>query len=303
MVELKCGYATEGQGVTPLAAAIECGAMADQGFDVTLAKLGDAITVTAALVSGEIAFGNLAAPALVMAAARRPSGTKADLVFLAGGVNQQFLVGRPGMTLDALRGQTLGVSRPGDLTDFLAQLTMDKVLGERSEIKSVGGSQSRLKALLAGDLGASPLSPPAAIEARQAGCPFLYDYAEMGLNFAIGGIAAAKTLVDQQPEVVKRFLRAYLEGQRRYKSDRAFGVSVHEKYGETSRVVAEETYDVTRDGFRDTPDPATAGMAMLVDFWKGTGEVPQAFDVASVVDSGPIIAVCGERDLWSKPDA
>jgi ABC-type nitrate/sulfonate/bicarbonate transport system substrate-binding protein len=299
MAELKCGYATEGQGVTPLAAAIECGAMADQGFDVTLAKLGDAITVTAALVSGDIAFGNLAAPALVMAAAQ---GT-ADLVFLAGGVNQQFLVGRPGMTLDALRGQAIGVSRPGDLTDFLAQLTMDKVLGERSEVKSVGGSSSRLTALLAGEVAASPLSPPAAIEARQAGCPFLYDYSEMGLNFAIGGIAAAKTLVDQQPEMVKRFLRAYLEGQRRYKSDREFGIGIHEKYGETSRVVAEETYDVTRDGFRDTPDPATAGMAMLVDFWKSTGEVPQAFDVASVVDSAPIIAVCGERDLWSKPEA
>ena len=63
MAALACGYATEGQGVTPLAAAIECGAMRDQGFDVTLAKLGDAIAVTVALASGEIAFGNLAAPA------------------------------------------------------------------------------------------------------------------------------------------------------------------------------------------------------------------------------------------------
>jgi ABC-type nitrate/sulfonate/bicarbonate transport system substrate-binding protein len=297
MAALACGYATEGQGVTPLAAAIECGAMRDQGFDVTLAKLGDAITVTAALASGEIAFGNLAAPALVMAAAKG----EVDLVFLAGGVNQQFLVGRPGMTLNALRGQVLGVSRPGDLTDFLAQLTMDRVLGERSEMKSVGGSQSRLRSLMAGEIAASPLSPPAAIEARQAGCPWLYDYAELGLNFAIGGIAASRTLVHEQPAVVRRFLHAYLEAQARYKADREFGIAVHEKYGETSRSVAEETYDVTRDGFRDRPDPATAGMTMLVDFWKGTGDVPQGFDVASVVDPRPILAVCNERDRRHGP--
>ena len=286
---LPCGYASEGQGVTPLAAALESGAMRDQGFDVTLSKMGDAHAVVAGLASGAIVFGNLAAPALVLAAAEG----RADLVFLAGGVNQQFLVGAPDMTLDALRGQPLGMSHPGDLTDFLGQLTMDRVLGQPSELRSVGGSQSRLQALLDGEVAATPLSPPTAVQARHAGCPWLYDYAEMGLNFAIGGIAAPRSLVSSQPDPVGRFLRGYLEGQRRYKRDREFGIAVHEKYGETTRAIAEETYDVTHAGFRDFPDPATEGMRMLVDFWKGAGIVHDSFRVESVVDSGPITAVCG----------
>ena len=286
---LPCGYASEGQGVTPLAAALESGAMRDQGFDVTLAKMGDAHAVVAGLASGAIAFGNLAAPALVLAAAEG----RADLVFLAGGVNQQFLVGTPGMTLDALRGQSLGMSHPGDLTDFLGQLTIDRVLGGAGKLRATGGSQSRLQALLSGDVAATPLSPPTAVQARHAGCPWLYDYAEMDLNFAIGGIAAPRALVESQPEVVQRFLRGYLEGQRRYKQDREFGVAVHEKYGETTRAIAEETYDVTRAGFRDFPDPATEGMRMLVDFWRSNGVIPGAFNVESILDSGPITAVCG----------
>ena len=286
---LPCGYASEGQGVTPLAAALESGAMLDQGFDVTLAKMGDAHAVVAGLASGAIVFGNLAAPALVLAAAEG----RADLVFLAGGVNQQFLVGAPGMTLDALQGRPLGMSHPGDLTDFLGQLTIDRVLGGSGELRAVGGSQSRLRAVLNGEVAATPLSPPTAVQAKHAGCPWLYDYAEMDLNFAIGGIAAPRSLVESEPELVRHFLHGYLEGQRRYKRDRAFGVAVHEKYGETTRAIAEETYDVTHAGFRDFPDPATGGMRMLVDFWKSAGIIPATFDVESVVDPGPITTVCG----------
>ncbi|MDE2838454.1 MAG: ABC transporter substrate-binding protein [Chloroflexota bacterium] len=286
---LPCGYASEGQGVTPLAAALESGAMTEQGFDVTLAKMGDAHAVVAGLASGAIVFGNLAAPALVLAAAQG----RADLIFLAGGVNQQFLVGAPGMTLESLRGQPLGMSHPGDLTDFLGQLTIDRVLGGSGELRAVGGSQSRLRAVLDGEVAATPLSPPTAVQARHAGCPWLYDYAQMDLNFAIGGIAATRSLVASEPELVRRFLSGYLEGQRRYKQDREFGVALHEKYGETTRAIAEETYDVTHAGFRDFPDPATDGMRMLVEFWKSTGVIPEAFHAESVVDSGPVTAVCG----------
>ena len=63
--------------------------------------------------------------------------------------------------------------------------------------------------------------------------------------------------------------------QRRYKRDRDFGVTVNMKYGETTRAIAEETYDFTHEGFRDFPDPATEGMRMLADFWKSVALSPR----------------------------
>ena len=291
MVEqIACGYAAEGQGVTPLAAAIECGAMAAEGIDASLDKLGSAHAVAEALADGSIVFGNLAAPGLVDVVAKG-----AELALIAGGVNQQFLVGGPGATLESVAGQPLGASRPMDLAHFLLEVTMERVLGAPSEIRWVGGSRPRVEALLDGSIAACTLSPPVAVEAKHAGLPWLYDYAELGLNFAIGGIAASRATNRERPELVAAFLRGYLEGQRRYKADRAFGVSVHEKYGETSKAVAEETYDVTRDGFHDVPDPATEGMEMLVSFLRESGKLPPDFTTDRVVDSGPILAVCGER--------
>ena len=207
--------------------------------------MGDAHAVAAGLEAGEITFGNLAAPGLVEAVSRG-----AALVFLAGGVNQQFLVGAPGRSLADVAGQPMGASSPGDLTDFLVQITMERVTEAESEVRYAGGSRARLRALLEGDIAASPLSPPLAVEAKHQGCAWLYDYAELGLNFAIGGIAASRRVVAAQPDLVDRFLRGYLAGQRHYQQDRAFGVSVQQRYGETSAAIAEETYDVTSAGFR-----------------------------------------------------
>ena len=290
---LTCAYATEGQGVTPLAAALECGALSDQGFQATLVKLGDAHAVAAALASKRVMVGNLAAPGLVDAVVKG-----SELVFIAGGVNQQFLVGGPGATLEGVIGEPLGASRQADLTDFLVRLTMTEVLGAPSEVRFVGASRLRLQALLDGAVAATPLSPPVAIEAKLAGCPWLYDYGALGLNFAIGGIAVTRSFVDDQPELVKRLLRGYLEGQRAYKSDHEFGIGVHQKYGEVSREVAEETYYVTSGGFRDVPDPATEGMHKLIEFWQQTGSLPPDFTLDHVVNRSLVMAVCAERELW-----
>ncbi|MCH7482813.1 MAG: hypothetical protein IIC31_08320, partial [Chloroflexi bacterium] len=94
-------------------------------------------------------------------------------------------------------------------------------------------------------------------------------------------------------DLVARFLRGYLAGQRHYKRDRDFGASLHERYGETTRAIAEETYDVTHAGFRDVPDPATEGMQMLIDFWKEKELLSGSFALSDVVDSAPVLAVTG----------
>ena len=164
--------------------------MAVEGLDVTISKLGSAHRVAESLADGSIMFGNLAAPGLVDVVAKG-----ADLVLIAGGVNQQFLVGRPGATLGNIAGQPMGASRPMDLGHFLLNVTMERVLGVSSEIRWIDGSRSRLKALLDESIAACTLSPPVAIEAKHAGLPWLYDYADLGLNFAIGGIAVSRTII------------------------------------------------------------------------------------------------------------
>jgi ABC-type nitrate/sulfonate/bicarbonate transport system substrate-binding protein len=127
--------------------------------------------------------------------------------------------------------------------------------------------------------------------ARRRGCHVLVDFGDYDLNFAIGGIAATRELVESEPELVRTFLQGYLDGTRHYKTHKEAGVLVHQKYGGADPDVAAETYDVTHAGFRDFPDPATTGLQRLIDFWKERGKLPAGFSIGDVTDSGPVRSV------------
>src|SRR2546426_11629570 len=92
-IKLVAGYATIGQGAGPMIVTERAGLFAKHGLDVTTRLMGGAKGVVKGLTGGEIRFGNLAAPALLRAVLQEG----ADLVFLTGGINQQFVVARPGI--------------------------------------------------------------------------------------------------------------------------------------------------------------------------------------------------------------
>src|SRR5437763_11347315 len=93
LISVPAAYAGEGQGAGPLFVSQRAGLFEAEGLDVQIRLLDGAKRVVRGLLEGEVLFGNLAAPALVGAFL-----DGAVLVYLTGGINQQFLVGRPGMT-------------------------------------------------------------------------------------------------------------------------------------------------------------------------------------------------------------
>src|SRR5258706_226903 len=91
MHSLIAGSATIGQAAGPVIVTERAGLFARHGLEVKTRLMGGAKGVVKGLVEGEIRFGNLAAPALLRAGLEQNT----DLVFLTGGINQQFLVARP----------------------------------------------------------------------------------------------------------------------------------------------------------------------------------------------------------------
>ena len=87
--------------------------------------MGGAKGVVRGLMSGEIQFGNLAAPAPLRANLKG----EADLIFLTGGINQQFIMGRPGITdrREQLAGKKIGFVGDGGLNDALVKFIIEKL--------------------------------------------------------------------------------------------------------------------------------------------------------------------------------
>jgi ABC-type nitrate/sulfonate/bicarbonate transport system substrate-binding protein len=276
-VRIRAGFATIGQGAGPMMVTWKAELFEKYGLQIDRPRImGGAKGVVRGLMSGEIQFGNLAAPAPLKANLRG----EADLVFLSGGINQQFIMGRPGIdSRDQLAGKKIGFVGDGGLNDALVNFIIEKL-----EISGIGGLQKtsipaggdkEIAALISGTCDAIVSTPPESIHAQRKGCRYLIDFAEHGLNYALGGIAARRDYVEDNSEISRKFIKAYVEGMHRYRTDREFTIGVQAEYsGIHDRSVAEATYDLTQPGMPSVPYPVVSALQTLLDFM--AKEVPEA---------------------------
>lgn len=268
-IPVHAGFATIGQGAGPMMVTWKAGLFAKHGLAIDRPRLmGGAKGVVRGLMAGEIHFGNLAAPAPLRANLKG----EADVVFLTGGINQQFVVARPGLNQrQELAGKKIGTVGDGGIGDVLVKFIIAKldaagITGLREE-SIAPGAAAELEALLSGKVDVVVGTPPECIDAIRHGCTYLIDFAEYGLNYALGGIAARREYVASNPAIVRKFIKAYVEGMHRYRTDREFTIDVQAEYsGITDRTIAAETYDLTQPGMPSAPYPVVASLQTLLDF-------------------------------------
>lgn len=277
LTPLSAGFATIGQGAGPMMVTWKAGIFERHGLAIDRPRImGGARGVVRGLMAGEIQFGNLAAPAPLRANLKGG----ADVVFLTGGINQQFVIGRPGIRRrEELAGRKIGTVGDGGIGDVLVKFIVGKlaaagITGLREE-PLAHGAAAELDALLSGKVDAVVGTPPECIDTIRHGCHYLIDFAEYGFNYALGGIAARRAYVEKHPEITRKFVKAYVEGMHRYRTDREFTIDVQADYsGIADRTIAAETYDLTRPGMPRAPYPVAAALQTLLDFM--AGELPEA---------------------------
>ena len=287
-IKIDAGFATIGQGAGPMMVTWKAGYFRKHGLDVARPRiLGSAKGVVRGLMSGAIQFGNMAAPAPLRANLKG----EADVVFLTGGINQQFVVARPGLdSREQLAGKKIGFAGDGGIGDALVQFVIAKLAAAGiqglQEEPIATGAEAELEALLTGKVDVVVGTPPECITAIRRGCKYLIDFAEYGLNYALGGIAARRDYVEKHPDITRCFVKAYVEGMHRYRTDREFTVDVQADYSRIAdRSIAEETYDLTQPGMPRVPYPVVPALQTLLDFM--SKDLPEAknVDAARFVDS------------------
>jgi NitT/TauT family transport system substrate-binding protein len=190
---------------------------------------------------------------------------------------------------EQLRGKRIGISRFGSNTDFVVRLALGKLGLTPADVTvlQVGGSQSRLVALKAGSIEATVLSPEEALAAQKLGLNPLLDFVAMGVEFPHVNIVAREEYLQMQAPLVKRFMTAYLEAIRFFKTRKEQAVRkmmVLSKLND--REIAEKAYDVYSRSLPDDGRPTTKGLEeVLADFAR---ENPKAkgLTVAQIVDLG-----------------
>jgi len=110
------------------------------------------------------------------------------------------------------------------------------------------------------------LSPPENFAAQKAGFRSLAETADMGINYSYAGIITTKKLIREQPDVIQRFVRSYVEGLSVYLKDKETTLKVVGKYARiTDRKVLEEAYLPFTRHWRKVPLPDRDGIRAILE--------------------------------------
>ena len=157
----------------------------------------------------------------------------ADLVFFGGHVsteNYRFGVASYVDHLAQLKGKKVGVSNVGRKSDLIARVVLrraglDPV--EDVEMVPIGFSPQRAAAIYRNIVQGAPLVAQVAAEAQRVGIKVL-DVGEV--NLVTDLLVTTRAFADRNPNVLRRFLMAYLNGIQYFLTERADTMLLMKKY-------------------------------------------------------------------------
>jgi ABC-type nitrate/sulfonate/bicarbonate transport system substrate-binding protein len=220
------------------------------------------------MLAKEIPIAEIAIPAVIQA-----NLAGADLVMLAGPNHKpgQKIMVRPEIRkAEELKGKKIGVTRFGTSDDFLLRYVLGQwgIAPDREvALIQMGGSQETLAGMIAKSVDGGLLSSPLHLQAVKLGFSMLADLSAIGVDYQGAGVVTTQRYLRENPDTIRRYLRAYVEGLHRLKTDKAFSMKVIGKYSRISEADAlEETYQhYAVKVMPRVPYPTTKGIQMVLD--------------------------------------
>jgi len=243
-----------------------------------------------AMLAGEVPIIQLGGAASIQA-----NFSGADTVIIAT-IVRKFLFSifaRPGIErMEDLRGKVFGATRFGTLSDLASRFALRAHgIDPDKDITMVqtGGPAETVTAMAAGKVHAAAISPPATLQARRLKLRELLDLSKLDAEYHVNGVVTSRRYLKSHEDVVRRFLRAYIEGAARGQKDKNFAMKAMGKYFRTDdKEILEETYETVIKSFSIPPYPSLQGIASLLQGLekqnpKAKGAKPEEFSDSRLV--------------------
>src|SRR5438094_263097 len=203
----------------PAVVAIRKGFLKDEGLEADKVQMQPAIAVKA-LISGDIDY------LLAWGSAIRAAVTGVPIKAVVGMASRPLhvLIARPDIkTPKDLKGKIIGVDSVAGTVDYLSRVAVRHFGFEpEKDVKIIvtGESPTRLAALRAGSIDATPIDVAFAMKAEDEGFKRLIYLGDV-IELPLSGIAVMEKKLQTQREQVKKVVRASLRGTRFMKENRA----------------------------------------------------------------------------------
>jgi ABC-type nitrate/sulfonate/bicarbonate transport system substrate-binding protein len=211
----------------------------------------------------------------------------AELVYIAAGVPTYgfSLYARADVKdVPSLKGKVVGLMTKGASTDhgmtaLLRQYNLRS--GQDVKILYLGGVREGLAALDRGIVAATTISAPTTLMARRLGYKELVNFATLKIPYVQLGIVSRRSLLRQQPERIKAFLRAYIAAIKVVNEDADVSKRALAKYlATTDGPIIEEAYQAYRGIYPKVPymtEEQIVSILAVADHPKAAGADPKEF--------------------------
>jgi NitT/TauT family transport system substrate-binding protein len=228
--------------------------------------------ITMGVVSGELNFSGAGAASVV--AARLKGG---DVALLACPVDADagYLIARPGVKSAAeLKGKTAAVTRLGSTTHFYLRSALRYAgLDPQKDVKVLQLGLDFSGALEAGQIDAAALPLNLAFPYFW---PVLLDLSKTDFVYPASCVVSSRSFIKENPRVVDRFLRAYVESIHLIKKDRSFTEKVFNKWlRQPDPEIAKRTIQVYAELFKRVPAVTDSGIKAVLEELADSSPMPK----------------------------
>jgi NitT/TauT family transport system substrate-binding protein len=225
--------------------AHDAGLFAREGLEDQIILIPSATQLAQVTVAGDVDISSLGGGPMIAAAL---SG--ADLKVFGNNVNKMIfsLHAKPEVkSVEELRGKRIGVSRFGSSSDVSARYALRKynLDPQRDVILLQLGSMSNMfSALKSGAVEASMVSPPTQFLSEKVGFKELLSITDMNYAYPNPAMVTSGEMIRKKPDLIDRFMRAYVRAIHRARTDRDATIRTLAKYTTvTDSVLLGKTYD------------------------------------------------------------
>jgi NitT/TauT family transport system substrate-binding protein len=189
------------------------------------------------------------------------------------------------------KGATVAISTFGSETDIAVSIMLQQLGMTRDDvtITQIGGTTQRLGAMIAGRVDAAPLLEPAVTAARERGFPVVMDLAAKRTPWIFDAVVVTRSYLEKNPDVLTRFLKAYIEGAAKAFGDETWAKEVIAKrFKASDPKVIDATYrDYVASTARDLT-PSVEGAKSVLAQLKAIGLQTGSDDPKDFLDLGLI---------------
>ncbi|HTN71935.1 MAG TPA: ABC transporter substrate-binding protein [Methylomirabilota bacterium] len=199
-----------------------------------------------------------------------------------------FLIGAKGIaSAKELKNKIVGISAFGTATHFMTAKVLRAIGLDPDKdvtLRAVGDEGLRLQALGTGLIQASLLGSQGVIQGEKEGLKVIVAAADVIESLPFAGVTSTVTKLRENPQQVKKVLRAGLRGLRYVQSNKPGTVDVIQSWYRVNHEIATATYELARKSYSANGEVSEKGILLSMEFARTGGKFEKEISPSEIVD-------------------